>query len=477
MTTLIRRISIPSLSNPFLMVAIGLVAGTFAGLVTAAVHPMAGPALLIGVLLAIACLTRRQVGTLLVVGVAYMLPFAVIPIPLGGVRLTFLDATLSFALVLWMARLLLRPQERLVITPLDAPILLFIGLAATSFILGIDRASDEIARFFLKSINSILFYFTITNSIKDKAHLEQVVAALILGATAAAATALALYFLPTAISPTLLNPLAPFGYPTGSQVLRYIAGTGTLRATGTSIDPNVLGGMLMLIIPLLLAQIFGPRSLLPKPLILVATVATVAALLLTYSRSSWFGAAIAVLFVANLRYRRVWLGVALLVVLVFTMPQGQVFVQRFQSGISFADRAAQMRLGEYKDSLTLISRYPVLGVGFGETPDIDIYTATASIYLLIAAEMGLVGLGAFLLTMSVLFYTMFRRRIGGRDPTLEAAESGALAGVIGALSAGIFDHYFFNLQFPHTVALFWLFVALAVVARRLRDSPREKAPR
>ena len=35
---------------------------------------------------------------------------------------------------------------------------------------------------------------------------------------------------------------------------------------------------------------------------------------------------------------------------------------------------------------------------------------------------------------------------------------------------GLFEHYFFNLDFPYSVALFWLYVALAMVAVRLGET-------
>jgi hypothetical protein len=35
--------------------------------------------------------------------------------------------------------------------------------------------------------------------------------------------------------------------------------------------------------------------------------------------------------------------------------------------------------------------------------------------------------------------------------------------LLGAMVGGITDHYFFNLDFPHSVALFWLYAGLAVV--------------
>jgi hypothetical protein len=43
---------------------------------------------------------------------------------------------------------------------------------------------------------------------------------------------------------------------------------------------------------------------------------------------------------------------------------------------------------------------------------------------------------------------------------------------VGALAAGVLDHYFFNLQFPHTVTLFWLMMALAVVVVQTNETDK-----
>ena len=41
----------------------------------------------------------------------------------------------------------------------------------------------------------------------------------------------------------------------------------------------------------------------------------------------------------------------------------------------------------------------------------------------------------------------------------------------GAMIGGLTDHYFFNLKFPHSVVLFWMYVGLGAVAVRL-GAPR-----
>src|SRR3989304_871400 len=113
-----------------------LVIGTLGGVLTAGVSPVAGIGVAMGLLMGLAMLASTQIGILAFVTIAYLLPFAVIPLPIGGVRPTFLDATLTVLLAVWLLRLLARPHERLVLTPLDSPVLIFLGLAITSFLFG-----------------------------------------------------------------------------------------------------------------------------------------------------------------------------------------------------------------------------------------------------------------------------------------------------------------------------------------------------
>src|SRR5439155_21323852 len=142
---------------------------------------------------------------------------------------------------------LLRSDAALVTSPLDGLLVLFLGLAAVSFTLGTSFAfSSDLARYFLKLVNSLLFYFTVLQVVRTRAQLEQLVRALLLGGGLAAAIAVGLYYLPRTTQVQLLSALRPLGYPTGPEVLRTVPDTDILRAIGTSIDPNLLGGLLMM---------------------------------------------------------------------------------------------------------------------------------------------------------------------------------------------------------------------------------------
>jgi O-antigen ligase len=130
---------------------------------------------------------------------------------------------------------------------------------------------------------------------------------------------------------------------------------------------------------------------------------------LTFSRSAMVGLLAGVMFLAVLRYRRLLLLFALIAVVFLFLPFTQTYIERFLAGLAVfqdfnsADLATQMRIGEYRDALTLIQRYPLLGVGFAGTPDVDIYLGVSSAYFLLAQEMGLIGLGAFLLLVVSIF--------------------------------------------------------------------------
>jgi hypothetical protein len=50
---------------------------------------------------------------------------------------------------------------------------------------------------------------------------------------------------------------------------------------------------------------------------------------------------------------------------------------------------------------------------------------------------------------------------------LESILLGLFTALLAALFTGIFDHYFFNINFQHAVALFWLCVGLSIATTLL----------
>jgi O-antigen ligase len=265
--------------------------------------------------------------------------------------------------------------------------------------------------------------------------------------------------------------LRVFKYPTGDNVLRYIEDdpANPMRAISTSVDPNVLGGLMILVIALTAPQLFAARPLLPRRIVFAILGTMGLCMILTFSRGALLGLVLGLAVIGTIRYRPM---IALLIIgaaIFLLLPFTQDYVGHFQDMLMGSDRATLMRFGEYKDAFNLISRYPIFGVGFGGSPDIDTYIGVSNVYLLIAEEMGLVGLGAFLLALGVFFYRIAVAWFGGlaREPYLAPIVLGIAGALLGAMIGGLADHYFFNLKFPHSVALFWTYLGLGMVAVRL----------
>jgi hypothetical protein len=113
-------------------------------------------------------------------------------------------------------------------------------------------------------------------------------------------------------------------------------------------------------------------------------------------------------------------------------------------------------------------RYPVFGVGFAGSPDLDLYLGVAMVYLTIAQQMGFLGLVAFAAVIAtVLGYAFLNRHIFAENEHLDPVWLGIHAAIISGLIAGVFDHYLFNMEFLHAVTAFWFLIGLGVAATRL----------
>jgi O-antigen ligase len=456
------------------------------GYLLAEFGPLIAGAGLVGLFLGLWMLRDLEVAYWAVIGVICLLPFASFPFDIGFTP-TFLDAAMGALFLVWVLQIATGVQRDFVGTSLGLPIAVFMLLAIGAFVFGLSHAplTAYVLRHFGEVLLSVAIFYLVVNTVRDLGRFQRIVRVLILGAFAAAVLGILLYVVAAYISEDfvirVLSALGRLGYPAGPGVLRYIRDDPELsmRATSTSVDPNVLGSLLNLALGIAVPQLFARRPLFRRRYLVLMLGALALCLGLTISRGSLVGIGIALTVVATLRYRKLWLLILVALALLLVLPQTQDYVAHFVEGIQIiegiqhGDLATQMRLGEYKDALILIGRYPWLGVGFAGSPDIDTYIGVSMVYLLIAEQMGLVGLTSFLVVMLVFFVRFWRtRELAAADPDLEPLWWGLHIAVVGALVGGIFDHYFFNLNFPHSVTLFWLVVGLATVAT---DMVRQRA--
>jgi O-antigen ligase len=450
---------------------VAVLAGLLAGALMGGLGPLLALGLVGGLVVGLLMLRSTEWGLLGLVALICLLPYAAMPVYVGF-KPTFIDAALLALFGVWLLRMLTRTQRTFEASPVGTPLFAFLVWTLVTFIAGLANASATatVLRHFLEVLLAVSLFFVAVNQVRRPQSLQRVTAVLIACGGVTGFLALLLYGLPGSLTTSLLSRLAVFDYPSGAGILRYVEDDPTqpLRAIATSIDPNALGGLLVILTALATVQLFSAHPVCPRRWLAPLAGFMGLSLVLTYSRGSLAGLAVALTAVGLVRYRKLLLLLAAGAVLMLVLPQTQGYVIRLVEGLQGQDLATQMRFGEYKDALILIGRYPLLGVGFSGTPDIDLYLGVSNLYLLIAEQAGLMGLFLFLVTIITFFVTTWRawRRMP-RGVPLEGYILAYQAALLGALVGGMFDHFFFNISFIHLVALFWLVVGLGVAAARL----------
>lgn len=453
-------------------------AGVLVGAAAALLNPLLLIGGVLGLLVALWGLWRVEHMLLALVVVIGLMPRFALPLRLGFTP-TFLDLALIGLVLAWALHRLgskrAFPIPRLAIT---LPLLLLVVGALTTFVLGLPNGAltPMVLRRFAELVLSLLSIPLLAALLQTLEAQQRLVRWMMVIGAVSALVGIVLYFLPDVLSIRLLSALRPFGYPSGLGVLRFIRDDPALmqRATGLWIDPNAFGGYLLVVGALVLPQVFAQRPVLPRAWVLVTVSVIALALVLTVSRGAMLSLVAAAALIGVLRYRRLLVVLGLALALVLMLPQTRELVMHFVEGFQGRDLATQMRFGEYKDALRLIERYPLFGVGFISTPDVDLYIGVSSMYLLIAQQMGLVGLGLFVVVIVVLWVGFVRAWLRWRGDEARAAVGlGAHGAVLGVLVSGVFDHYFFNIDFHNAVMLFCLVLALAAAAQREAALPPE----
>ncbi len=458
---------------------IGVIGGLI-GLLLAVAGPVITVGAVLGLLTGIYILTDVKAALYGMVAIIGLLPFGSLPFKIVFTP-TLLDMAIGTFLLVYLFQWMTGRRNRLVLTPVHAVIILYVLWLLLSFALGLRHAAPTPNKLkqFAETLLAIGLTFVLVDLLRDPASLRRLVLMFTLVIGVEALAALVLYILPDDLTERILVRLARFGYPNGG-VIRYIEDNPGLaeRAIGTWVDPNALGGTLAVAATLISTQIFARKPVLRWRWLLIIIFGLVSLVLfMTFSRASMLALAAGLFVIGIARYRRYLPLLVLGGLLLLLLPQTQIFVDRFVQAFTGADLATQMRIGEYTDSLRLISRYPIFGVGFTGSPDIDIYTDVASMYLIMANQIGLVGLALYLLLMgSIMLLGLRSWRKAKHNPDLDALHLGLHAALVALMVNAVADLYFFRLDFQASVTLMWLIIGLALTSSRLANQPLPNNP-
>ncbi|MEO8609774.1 MAG: O-antigen ligase family protein [Chloroflexota bacterium] len=454
---------------------IGVVIGLVGGIV-ALMLAIAGPVItfgaILGLLAGLYVLSNTSAALYGVIFVATLLPFGTLPFKIA-ITPTFIDVAMGAFLIVYLFQWMTGRRQQIRLTPVHALIALYMLWLILAFALGLRFALPKSAdiRQFAETLLSIGMVFILVDLLREPQALRRLVQVVMIAITLQAIITLILYVMPDDTAERTLVRLARIGYPNGG-VIRYVEDNPALseRAIGTWVDPNALGGILAVSAAMIAPQVFARKPIIRYRWIILGVLGLVTlALILTFSRASMLAFGIGVGFIATFKgYRRFVPMILLGACLLLLLPQTRSYIERFGQAFTGSDLATQMRLGEYGDSFKLISQYPVFGVGFTGTPQINLYTDVASMYLIMANQIGLVGVGIYAVAIiSIFVYGWRARRYSATIPELESIHLGYHAALLTALINATADLYFFRLDFQASITIFWLVVALALASSRL----------
>lgn len=230
-----------------------------------------------------------------------------------------------------------------------------------------------------------------------------------------------------------------------------------LRPYATFPHPNALAGFLVVSIALLLPLMVRKegRGKYTKVVLPLAFILGTITLLLTFSLSGWIAAALLAVLASKLKDKRKLLPTAALLMLALT-----VAVVAFPP----EKESISNRLIVAKHAQTMIRDHPLTGVGLGnfisslsqqpnqgsrpfQSPFL-FYQPVHNIYLLLAAEAGLITFGLFVWLMA-----------GALKNAKRKERANVFLALVGILIIGVVDHYWLTLH--QTRLLFTIVLALA----------------
>ncbi len=448
--------------------------------------------LVLGGIVLVATLIRPQVGLLLLVPAV---PFgAVRQVRVGGMNVGVTEVLVALVLAAWLMGMVARRKVRIAWPPLTLPLLFFWGVILLSSLGAVSlRASlKEIIKW-----SETLALYVMAFNLTTTGRLRRAVVFVMLGTGALAA----------------LHGIYQFLFQVGPE--EFVLFGRFMRAYGTFEQPNPYAGYLGLTLPLALgflvasvvqlaagrrrdsaAKTRGAHEVGVWGWLLWAVGCggpMLLALVMSWSRGAWLGLAAAVgvmLLAVVVRSGRGAVLIAVLVLLAaYLLFAGGIslippaIVQRFGDftpylgladvrGVEVTDAnfAVLERMAHWQSALAMWTDHPWLGVGIGNYE--AVYGDYAlplwphalghahNYYLNVAAEAGLLGLGAYLLLWGAALLLAWRaaRRASGW-------EWGLALGVLGVL-VHLSVHSIFDNLYVHSMYLH-LAILLGMLPRRL----------
>ena len=385
-------------------------------------------------------------------------------------------------LMFWGLKIISKERLSFNHSPLNLPILSFISICILSLFWS-DSVMVSVKEFPLLLAGPFLF-FVVINNINDERQIKRILNVVI-------------------ITGSLFGIYGILQYQ-GIDFSFWRHNVGRQAVAGLFGNVNYFAEYLIAFLPLAVSLFFITSiksNKYKKILLLIGVLAMVGSLLLTFTRGSYLGFGISLIFMFLLfvicrgkafikENKKIFIFILVAIVLaacLFIIPnplnKPGTYISKIKTRTSITalteGYSFKRRLATWKFTIMMIKDHPILGSGVGtfkyNTLDYQakffsqgnnrslypygIAFNTHNEYLQFWAELGIIGLGIFLWMIIGYFYYGLRFL----KKTKDNYKQGAVIGLMGAVAAILVDGIFgFPLHLPATAILFWLFLGLTV---------------
>lgn len=420
--------------------------------VALAVLPMTqAVALLVG-LAALLLMTLSPLGALSLVLLAIPLEFAVLDI--GAVGLTVIQIVMILLAGLMLAEMLATGHLRVSKTPLDVPIFAWTAVLFLGAVQAVDPAAT-IKKAGFTVVLALTFYLVV-----DKVRRLKTVTWL-MGSLVAACAAVGAYGI--WVSYLFLEQ----GIVTGNALVVGSEGLKVPRASSTVGDPTLLGGLMVISIPIAVALFIRSRGWM-RLWSAAAAITLFISLGFTFTRGAWMGAAAGLAVLAVERRSRATLVAIALAVVLLAPP---AVWDRAASSQNLGRKEISHRFDYWRGAVFIADRRPLLGSGLNNfefeyarlpLPETAQRKAIHShnVVLMLLSETGILGLLAFGSFIAIVLVLLLRNALRDTCGDRRLWRIAIAAAIIGSGVHQMSDTFLLE---PTMNAILWVFAGLAVV--------------
>ncbi|MDD2752094.1 MAG: O-antigen ligase family protein [Candidatus Omnitrophica bacterium] len=395
-----------------------------------------------------------------------LLPFAmaISPAPVN----VFMGMLIFF----YLLKKILAKENIFPTTPINWPVYIFFFITCISLFNSVDLR-DSLRGGVLRLLQYVFIFFAVAAEVKDKALIKKIFYAIALGA--------------------LLSSLdALWQVITGHDFIRGyepILNIGLLRATAAFKESNMLGIYLSALAPLVFGITLYFFTKGKKFLFGIISLVIMAAIALTYSRPTLLAIYVVFLFFTWVKKQKYFF-ISLIILMLISPLIAPKAVKNWAKEVNYNPLRFMCnddRIAVYRNSMHMIKAHPLIGVGanafmksykkYKEYPEYrNVITLDEmkahNIYLHLAGEIGLLGLGIFFWLLYKLFSFAKRTYQATQDHFLKIVTLSLIACLIAFLVNGLTES---SLSYSRVAMLFWYLAGLLCAMGNLKYANREKS--